>query len=147
VHAWFVNSRLNRFRDAPAAARLPAARRALLTMSADEWIAFKPSVRAVDRGISAVCVRRRAALRHPVQRVHGRAQRHFLAEGSGAEWYRRSETGARAARGALAAAASRCADVKARLPDFSKLKRRRRRRPGRRPLICTRNRRVSREAR
>ena len=53
---WFVNARLDAYRAAPAAARYRPLVERVSAMSRDEWIAFKPSVRAVDREISAVCV-------------------------------------------------------------------------------------------
>lgn len=84
---WFVNSRLDRWRDAPAAARYRPIVERLLAMTKDEWIAFKPTVRALDAELSAACVARdelHYAIRYNA--FMGVRSDYFLAEESGIEW-------------------------------------------------------------
>lgn len=85
---WFVNSRLDRFHDAPAAARYQPLVARVLAMTKDEWIAFKPSVKAIDREISAVCVAHdelHYAIRYNT--FMGVRSDYYLAEEAGMEWY------------------------------------------------------------
>ena len=53
---WFVNGRLDRFREAPAAARYGPLVEHVLAMDADEWAIFKPRVRELDRELSSQAV-------------------------------------------------------------------------------------------
>jgi radical SAM superfamily enzyme YgiQ (UPF0313 family) len=105
---WFVNSRMDRFREAPAAARYQPLVEKLLAMSVEEWIAFKPNVRAIDREISAQCVERdeqHYAIRYNA--FMGVRSDFFLAEEAGQEWYTASAKPVEELRvAALAAAAS-----------------------------------------
>jgi len=85
---WFVNSRMDRFRDAPAAARYQPLVEKLLAMSAEEWVAFKPQVRAIDGDMSAQCVAQgelHYAIRYNA--FMGVRSDFFLAEEAGQEWY------------------------------------------------------------
>lgn len=50
---WFVNSRMARFRPAPAAARYAAIVREVLSMDAEAWARFKPMVRERDQALAA----------------------------------------------------------------------------------------------
>jgi len=56
VMPWFVNSRLDRFREAPAAARWRPWVERVLAMDAIEWAGFKPHVRRVDAELAAAAV-------------------------------------------------------------------------------------------
>jgi hypothetical protein len=106
---WFVNARLERYRDAPASARYRPIVERVLAMPREEWERFKPTVRALDAELSRRRGRReRAALRDQVQRVHGRARRLLLAEEAGIEWHTAAAKPVpeRLAELALAAAAS-----------------------------------------
>jgi radical SAM superfamily enzyme YgiQ (UPF0313 family) len=105
---WFVNARLDAYREAPAAARYRPLVERVTAMSHDEWIAFKPSVRSVDREISAVCVARdelHYAIRYNA--FMGVRSDYFLAEEAGLEWYTAAaKPVAELREAALAAAAS-----------------------------------------
>jgi anaerobic magnesium-protoporphyrin IX monomethyl ester cyclase len=84
---WFVNSRLDRFRDAPAAARYRPLVERVLAMDAEEWAEFKPRLLAVDRQIGAAAVA--AGEVHYAIRYNafmGVRSDYFLAEEAGIEW-------------------------------------------------------------
>ncbi len=109
VMPWFVNSRLDRFGAAPAAARYHAPVKDVLAMDADEWVAFKPGVRELDAELSAVCVR--AGELHYAIRYNafmGVRSDYYLAEEVGIEWATAAAkpVGERLMDLALAAAAS-----------------------------------------
>lgn len=84
---WFVNARLDRWRDAPAAERYQPLVERVLSLDRDEWLAFKPRVRAIDAEIS-----RAAALANELHYAirynafMGVRSDYFLAEESGIEW-------------------------------------------------------------
>ena len=85
---WFVNSRLDRFRDAPAAPRYRAIVERVLAMDAEEWARFEPSVRDVDRELSAAAAE--ADELHYAIRYNafmGVRSDYFLAEEAGIEWH------------------------------------------------------------
>ncbi len=105
---WFVNSRLDRWRPAPAARRYRPLVEYLLAMNASEWSAFRPKVRAIDRELSDACVA--AGELHYAIRYNafmGVRSDWFLAEESGIEWHTASAKPVAELREvALAAAAS-----------------------------------------
>lgn len=106
---WFVNARLDRWHDAPAAKRYAPLVERVLAMDASEWEAFRPSVRELDRELSLLCVE--AGERHYAIRYNafmGVRSDWFLAEESGLEWTTAAAPPSRADREAvsLAAAAS-----------------------------------------
>ena len=107
---WFVNSRLSRFHeDAPAAARYAPLVERVLAMDAEEWEAFRPTLRQVDEQYSAAATE--AGELHYAIRYNefmGVRSDFFLAEEAGVEW---STAAAKPAgedlkRAALAAAAA-----------------------------------------
>ncbi|MFO1009435.1 MAG: hypothetical protein U1F29_05165 [Planctomycetota bacterium] len=55
VMPWFVNSRMERFHDSPASKRYHALVADVLRMTRDEWEAFKPRVKDVDRELASAC--------------------------------------------------------------------------------------------
>ena len=84
---WFVNARLDRWHDAPAAARYRPLVERVLAMDAAEWEAFRPRVEDVDREQSARCVA--AGELHYAIRYNafmGVRSDWFLAEEAGLEW-------------------------------------------------------------
>ncbi len=84
---WFVNSRLDRYRDAPASARYRPLVERVLAMSASEWAAFKPDVRCIDAELAAACVA--AGEEHYAIRYNafmGVRSDFYLAEERGLEW-------------------------------------------------------------
>ncbi|HEV8113084.1 MAG TPA: radical SAM protein [Planctomycetota bacterium] len=84
---WFVNSRLDHFHDAPAAARYRPVVDRVLALDADAWTAFKPRVRAIDSELSEASVA--AGDLHYAIRYNafmGVRSDYFLAEESGIEW-------------------------------------------------------------
>jgi radical SAM superfamily enzyme YgiQ (UPF0313 family) len=84
---WFVNSRLDRYREAPAADRYKGIVDDVLAMDADEWARFEPKVRQVDRELSAAAVR--ADELHYAIRYNafmGVRSDYYLAEEAGIEW-------------------------------------------------------------
>ena len=85
---WFVNSRLDRYRDAPAAPRYRAIVERVLAMDAEEWARFEPSVRDVDRELSAAAAE--ADELHYAIRYNafmGVRSDYYLAEEAGIEWH------------------------------------------------------------
>lgn len=104
---WFVTSRLDRWREAPAAKRYQPLVERVLAMDEEEWRAFKPSVRDVDRETSAAAVA--AGELHYAIRYNafmGVRSDYYLAEESGIEWHTASAKPTVELREALAAAAS-----------------------------------------
>ncbi len=84
---WFVNSRMDRFREAPAAARYKPLVDELLEMSRDEWETFQLKVRLVDRELSTAATL--AGELHYAIRYNafmGVRSDYYLAEESGIEW-------------------------------------------------------------
>ncbi len=105
---WFVNSRLDRFREAPAAARWRPWVQYVLGMDATEWAAFKPDVRLIDATLAAAAAA--ADEEHYAIRYNafmGVRSDFYLAEEMGLEWTTASAKPAVELReAALAAAAS-----------------------------------------
>jgi len=84
---WFVNARLGRHHDAPAAARYEPLAREVLAQDADAWEAFKPRVRALDQELSVAATR--AEELHYAIRFNafmGVRSDYYLAEETGIEW-------------------------------------------------------------
>ena len=84
---WFVNSRLDRYREAPAAKRYAPLVERILAMTKDEWEAFKPSVRERDRELAAAAAD--AGELHYAIRYNafmGVRSDYYLAEEAGLEW-------------------------------------------------------------
>jgi radical SAM superfamily enzyme YgiQ (UPF0313 family) len=85
---WFVNSRIDRFRAAPASARYKPLVERVLAMSHDEWEAFKPSVREVDAQFAAAATAAQElhyAIRYNA--FMGVRSDYYLAEEAGIEWH------------------------------------------------------------
>jgi len=105
---WFVNSRLDRYGDAPAAGRYAPLVEKVLSMDEREWAAFKPELRRVDREASDAAVA--AGELHYAIRYNafmGVRSDYFLAEESGIEWHTAAaKPVAELREAALAAAAS-----------------------------------------
>lgn len=105
---WFVNERLDRFREAPASRRYRPLVEQVLALDAAAWTAFQPRIRAIDHEYS------RAAAEH--EELHyairynafmGVRSDYFLAEERGLEWHTASARPTHELRAAaLAAAAS-----------------------------------------
>ncbi|HTF89479.1 MAG TPA: radical SAM protein [Planctomycetota bacterium] len=84
---WFVNSRMDRFHTAPAAARYQPLVREVLAMDAASWEVFKPKVRAIDEEYAAAATR--AEELHYAIRYNafmGVRSDYYLAEEAGIEW-------------------------------------------------------------
>ena len=84
---WFVNSRMDRFRPAPAAARYRPLVERVLAMSAEEWAAFEPEVRRVDEEFARAATR--AEELHYAIRYNafmGVRSDYYLSEETGVEW-------------------------------------------------------------
>lgn len=84
---WFVNSRIDRFREAPAAARYKPLVDEVLEMDRDSWEDFKLKIRLVDRELSAAAVA--AGEMHYAIRYNafmGVRSDYYLAEETGLEW-------------------------------------------------------------
>jgi len=84
---WYVNARMDRFREAPAAARYRPLVERVEAMNREEWEAFQPSLREVDREYSEAASR--AGEVHYAIRYNafmGVRSDFFLAEESGTEW-------------------------------------------------------------
>jgi radical SAM superfamily enzyme YgiQ (UPF0313 family) len=84
---WFVNSRMDRFREAPAAVRYKPLVDEVLEMGRDVWETFKLKVKLVDRELSTAAVR--AGEVHYAIRYNafmGVRSDYYLAEESGIEW-------------------------------------------------------------
>jgi radical SAM superfamily enzyme YgiQ (UPF0313 family) len=106
---WFVNARLARYRPAPASARYAPLVERVLAMQHTEWERFKPTVRALDRELSAAAAA--ANERHYAIRYNafmGVRSDFYLAEEAGIEWHTAAAKPVpeRLAELALAAAAS-----------------------------------------
>jgi len=106
---WFVNSRLDRWREAPAAARYRPLVDAVLAMDADAWAAFKPTVRERDAELARAAAK--AGELHYSIRYNafmGVRSDYYLAEEAGIEWVTAAEKPVpeRLAELALAAAAA-----------------------------------------
>lgn len=84
---WFVNARLDRWRDAPAARRYEPLVRELLAQTTAEWEAFKPRVRELDAELSAAA-RAAGELHWAIQynAFMGVRSDWILAEEAGIEW-------------------------------------------------------------
>jgi radical SAM superfamily enzyme YgiQ (UPF0313 family) len=85
---WFVNSRMDRFREAPAALRYQPWVERVLAMSLDEWTAFKPSVRELDARLAAEATAAHElhyAIRYNA--FMGVRSDYYLAEEAGIEWH------------------------------------------------------------
>ncbi|MBI5362253.1 MAG: radical SAM protein [Planctomycetes bacterium] len=88
VMPWFVNSRMERFHDSPASKRYHALVADVLRMTRDEWGAFKPRVKDVDRELASACTQANElhyAIRY--NKFMGVRSDYYLAEESGIEWY------------------------------------------------------------
>ena len=84
---WFVNARMDRFREAPAAARYRPLVARVEALSASEWASFEPSVREVDKEFSQLATA--AGELHYGIRYNafmGVRSDFFLAEEQGLEW-------------------------------------------------------------
>ena len=84
---WFVNSRMDRFRPAPSAARYQPLVRDVLAMDAASWEVFKPQVRRTDEEFAAAATR--AEELHYAIRYNafmGVRSDYYLAEEAGIEW-------------------------------------------------------------
>ncbi|MCC7012687.1 MAG: B12-binding domain-containing radical SAM protein [Planctomycetes bacterium] len=106
---WFVNARLSKYRATPASARYAPLVERVLALSAGEWQSFKPSVRELDRELSAAAVA--AGELHYAIRYNafmGVRSDYYLAEEAGIEWHTAAAKPVpeRLAQLALAAAAS-----------------------------------------
>ncbi|MBL8861769.1 MAG: B12-binding domain-containing radical SAM protein [Planctomycetes bacterium] len=87
VMPWFVNARLERFREAPASARWRPLVERVLAMDAAEWAEFKPRVRAIDAELAAAAAA--AGEEHYAIRYNafmGVRSDFYLAEERGLEW-------------------------------------------------------------
>jgi len=109
---WFVNARLDRFREAPAAGRYRPWVERVLAMDADAWRRFRPRVAEVDRELAREASR--AAELHYSIRYNafmGVRSDYYLAEETGQEWATAAAKPApeRLRELALAAAAAECA--------------------------------------
>lgn len=109
---WFVNARLDRWHDAPAARRYAPLVERVLAMDASAWDAFRPRVREIDRELSAQAAA--AGELHYAIRYNafmGVRSDWLAAEESGLEWTTAAARPSRAdhRRSALAAAAAEIA--------------------------------------
>ncbi|MBI5434239.1 MAG: B12-binding domain-containing radical SAM protein [Planctomycetes bacterium] len=85
---WFVNSRMDRFRDAPAAKRYQPWVAKVLAMDAEEWARFEPTVRDVDRELAreaSLAAELHYSIRYNA--FMGVRSDFYLAEEQGVEWY------------------------------------------------------------
>ena len=104
---WFVNERIERFREAPVSRRYRPLVERVLAMSHDEWVAFKPGAREIDREISAAAAA--AGEEHYSIRYNafmGVRSDYYLAEEAGIEWYTAAAKPAAELREAALAAAA-----------------------------------------
>ena len=87
VMPWFVNSRLDRYHTAPAAARYQPWVEQVLAMDREHWMAFKWKIPALDVDLSAACVER-GELHYAIRYndFMGVRSDYFLAEDAGLEW-------------------------------------------------------------
>ena len=84
---WFVNARLDRYHDAPAAARYRPWVERVLAMDHSAWEAFREGVGDLDRELSAAAAR--AGELHYAIRFHrfmGVRSDYYLSEEQGIEW-------------------------------------------------------------
>lgn len=84
---WFVNARMDRYRDAPASERYRPLVKDVLAMTAGEWEAFEPSIRDRDAELADTCAR--AGELHYAIRFNafmGVRSDYYLAEEHGLEW-------------------------------------------------------------
>jgi anaerobic magnesium-protoporphyrin IX monomethyl ester cyclase len=84
---WFVNSRMDRFRDAPAAARYRPVVDRVLALDAAAWAEYKPEVRRIDEELARDAMR--AEELHYAIRYNafmGVRSDYYLAEETGIEW-------------------------------------------------------------
>lgn len=84
---WFVNSRMSRFREAPASARYAPLVERVLALDEREWAAFQPQVRRIDAELAAAAVA--AGEEHYAIRYNafmGVRSDFYLAEERGLEW-------------------------------------------------------------
>ena len=88
VMPWFVNSRMERFHESPASKRYHALVADVLRMTRDEWEAFKPRVKDVDRELASACTQA-GELHYAIRynKFMGVRSDYYLAEESGIEWY------------------------------------------------------------
>ena len=106
---WFVNSRMSRFREAPAAERYVPIVAEVSRMDAREWAEFKPTVRERDDALAAAA--RSAGELHYAIRYNsfmGVRSDYYLAEEAGIEW---STAAAKPVPERLAALAAAAAEV------------------------------------
>jgi hypothetical protein len=105
---WFVNSRLDRYRDAPAAERYRPIVDEVLARDAGAWTRFLPEIRRVDQELSHQAVREdelHYAIRYNA--FMGVRSDYYLAEEAGLEWHTAAaKPVAELREAALAAAAS-----------------------------------------
>jgi len=85
---WFVNSRLSKFHDEPAARRYAPLVDEVLALDRAGWEAFKPRIAALDRELSAACVAA-GELHYAIRynKFMGVRSDYYLAEESGIEWF------------------------------------------------------------
>jgi radical SAM superfamily enzyme YgiQ (UPF0313 family) len=105
---WFVNERLDRFREAPASRRYRPLVEQVLALDAQQWAAFQPRIRELDREYSRAAAANdelHYAIRY--NRFMGVRSDYYLAEEQGLEWHTASARPDHELRqAALAAAAS-----------------------------------------
>lgn len=84
---WFVNSRLDKFHDAPVAERYKPLVARVLKMDRAEWEAFVPRIEEADLELSQGCVER-GELHYAIRynRFMGVRSDYFLSEEAGIEW-------------------------------------------------------------
>jgi radical SAM superfamily enzyme YgiQ (UPF0313 family) len=85
---WFVNSRLDRYRAAPASERYRPHVERVLTLSRDEWESFKPTVRERDAELanaSKAANELHYAIRYNA--FMGVRSDYYMAEEAGIEWH------------------------------------------------------------
>ncbi|MEM7310053.1 MAG: radical SAM protein [Planctomycetota bacterium] len=84
---WFVNARLDRYRESPASERYRPLVKDVLALDAEGWEAFRPRVRELDDELSGICAR--AGELHYAIRFHafmGVRSDYYLSEEHGVEW-------------------------------------------------------------
>ena len=84
---WFVNSRMDRFREAPAAVRYQPLVARVLAMDEPTWKAFKPGVRALDAELARAAAES-GELHYSIRynAFMGVRSDYYLAEEAGIEW-------------------------------------------------------------
>ena len=84
---WFVNSRMDRFRAAPAAARYQPLVSQVLALDAQAWARFKPEVRRIDEEFAAAaCAAHELHYAIRYNAFMGVRSDYYLAEEAGIEW-------------------------------------------------------------